>query len=257
MKEVKRLIDDTKCLKACKLLKAFYYYEKVDIADIEYPLSITYKTEKWLIYMFYSCLLDYGMKSRIYHHNLSRAYTSHPELFDPNYVCENSSNKEYLLNIMRTFIKPRYPNVSLKKWISLSEKLKHYDSLLNTIKSFCTFEELHDFINSLKEYGQKTGGLLIRTIVDSEICTFSEEMDFIPLDRHDIKISYLCGVIEKERLSANEIAELSKSWISNAKKADISPSNIDKYLWEIGSTFCNRKECTDCPLSSICKRKSV
>ena len=41
----------------------------------------------------------------------------------------------------------------------------------------------------------------------------------------------------------------------NAKKLNISPSDIDKYLWEIGNKFCNSKNCLECPLYQTCKAK--
>ncbi len=36
--------------------------------------------------MFYSCLLDYGMRSKIYHKNLVDTYEKYPNIFDPNYA---------------------------------------------------------------------------------------------------------------------------------------------------------------------------
>ncbi len=63
--------------------------------------------------MFYSCLLNYGMKSKLYHKNLCNTYKSHPEIFVPQKACE--MNEKTLNDIIVNFIHPRYPNTATKK----------------------------------------------------------------------------------------------------------------------------------------------
>lgn len=37
----------------------------------------------------------------------------------------------------------------------------------------------------------------------------------------------------------------------------MNPNDIDKYLWEVGNSFCNKKKCNECPLNNYCnERKS-
>ena len=201
--------------------------------------------------MFYSCLLDYGMRSKIYHQNLINTYSSHPEIFNPRYVINNNQN---LLEILKNNVHPRYPNIAIKKWLTLSNELAKYDNLRETIKSFKSFNDLNEFVKKINCYGQKTGGLLLRSIVDAKICNF-DALDFIPLDRHDIEISYLNNIVSTKKLSSKEINNLSTVWIENAKKVGISPSDIDKYLWEVGNQFCNSKNCVECPLNQRCQTK--
>ena len=80
-------------------------------------------------------------------------------------------------------------------------------------------------------------------------------MENIPIDRHDIEISYLTGVVDTMNLNLVEIKSLSSFYIQEGKKQKISPSSIDKYLWEVGNSFCNKKQCDDCPLQSLCNKK--
>lgn len=106
--------------------------------------------------------------------------------------------------------------------------------------------EFNLFIRSINGYGQKTGGLLLRLIYKSNVCNFNDKLGYIPLDRHDIEISYLNNL---------QIEELSNSYIKSGEKLGIDANLIDKYLWNIGNEFCNKKKCADCPLYRACKTK--
>ena len=132
--------------KCCSLLKAYFETQNKNLAVVEFPSSITYGSLEWLIYVFYSCLLDYGMRSKIYHQNLINTYFKHPEIFNPKYVINNQNNEQLLLDTIKNNIHPRYPNIALKKWISVSNELAKYDNLLEIIKSYKYFNELSIFI---------------------------------------------------------------------------------------------------------------
>lgn len=94
----------------------------------------------------------------------------------------------------------------------------------------------------------------MRIICDTKICDFQENVDSIPIDRHDIEISYLTNTINSSNISNREITELSDTYVNVGKDLNINPSNIDKYLWETGNSYCNRKICEECPLNSICHK---
>lgn len=247
-------MDEKNALKCIKLLKDYFAtMDDKEIAHVRTP-NLEVGSTKWLQYIFYSCLLDYGMKSKLYHANLIHTYQNYPQIFDPNYVVEHfDNNREELLQIMKSNIHPRYPNVALKKWLSLSKKLSSI-SLLETISSFQMIEELNHFIKEIGEYGQKTGGLLIRLIKESNSLSFREELTFIPLDRHDIEISYYNGITNSRDLTSKEIEELSSCLIRAGKKVGLNPTLVDKYLWEVGNSFCSKKDCNLCPLGRNCKK---
>lgn len=252
-------IDKNKMKKSIILLKE--YYSKNDInslANIEFPPSISYGSEEWLIYMFYSCLLDYGMRSKIYHNNLVETYRKYPNIFNPRYVKENYLNNEVeLFEIIKNNIHPRYPNMAIKKWISLSVKLSEYNSISKILSKYKNFGEVENFVKDIKEYGQKTGGLLLRIISEANICKLDNNISSIPIDTHDIEISYLNGIISSQKLNSKEIAELSKTYIEVGNEIEINPNIIDKYLWEIGNRFCNKRDCLNCPLNKNCQTKKV
>lgn len=249
-------IDNNKLYRVIEAMHDYFKEQKEDYAIVEYPNSIEYKSNEWLIYMFYSCLLDYGMRSRIYHQNLIATYNKFPEIFNSKIVIEKFwNNPELLLDILKNNLHPRYPNIAVKKWFNLSLELNKTNNVLEKIKSFNSFNELMLYIKSINGFGQKTGGLLLRLIYESGICNFSDELPSIPLDRHDIEISYLNNIIECKNLKEKEIADLSKCYIDNGKKLGIQPNLVDKYLWEIGNRFCNKKDCRNCPLFNSCKTK--
>lgn len=154
------------------------------------------------IYMFYSCLLDYGVRSKIYHKNLTETYIKYPNIFNPSDVL--NMKRESLNEIMINYIHPRYPNVALEKWIELSKKLVEYNSILDYLQTLNSFIELESSINSIKGFGQKTGGLLIRIICDTKVCNFKGNVESIPIDRHDIEISYLTGILYNKMLEVGK-----------------------------------------------------
>lgn len=239
--------------------KMHEYYSNKDfknLASVDFPNCLDYKGNEWLLYIFYSCLLDYGMRSQNYHNNLINTYLMYPKLFDPKYVVENFiDSKEELLNIMKKNIHPRYPNIAVDKWINLSIELSKYENLLDKIKEFNSFNEINLFVRNIKGYGQKTGGLLLRLIYESGICNFKDKLGYIPIDRHDIEISYLNKIIDSKKLNNIQLEELSSAYINSGEKLGIDANLIDKYLWNIGNDFCNNKNCSHCPLYDDCKTK--
>lgn len=246
--------------KASICAKAMREYFKVfeEDANVAIPDGVKVGSNAHIIYIFYSCLLDYGMRSKVYHANLNKTYKNHKELFDPGYVVLKYSDKEEeLLYLIKENIHPRYPKIATQKWLSLSKFINdnYKDNLLESIKKLTSYKELYNFIVSIKGYGQKTGGLLLRLIYESGVCSFDDEIADIPIDRHDVEISYLNGIVDKSILNEHELKELGTIWIKAAKANNITACDIDKYLWTIGSSLCYMHKCNDCPLNKTCKKK--
>lgn len=97
--------------------------------------------------------------------------------------------------------------------------------------------------------------MLLRLIYESNLCEFSDEISTIPLDRHDIEISYLNKIIKIKTLTSKQTSELSNAYIKCSNELNVNPDKLDKYLWEIGSRFCNKKDCINCLLCSNCSTK--
>jgi len=113
---------------------------------------------------------------------------------------------------------------------------------------------------SSEEVFEKVKGIIVEQLGVSDTAvtmeaSFIDDLGAIPLDRHDIEICYLNGIISKSKLSEKEISLLSTSLIECGKKLGLSPSIVDKYLWEVGNSFCNKKSCLNCPLNRTCNTK--
>ena len=245
------IINRDKCETVVEILHN-HFKENMSIANVDYPKDIIFKSDDYFIYMFYSCLLDYGMKSKVYHKNLIDAYERYPLIFNPHYVIE--TDEASLKSILVASVHPRYPNIAARKWIKLSQSLIQYENITKYLESINSFEELVAFIKQIGGYGQKTGGLLARIISDSHICNFDCKVESIPIDRHDIEISFLTGISLYRCSKEEDIKKLSDIFVKVCNDIGVNPGDIDKYLWEIGNSFCNRKSCDDCPLTSICRK---
>lgn len=240
--------NEVAAIEAVKIFKN-HFKENKSKAIVSYPDIITYGSHEYFIYMFYSCMLDYGMKSIMYHNNLIKTYLKYPDIFNPLYVL---SHPLELDNILKNEIHVRYPNVAKTKWINLSEFLSKENDLKERVVSFSSYQELSDYVDGIHEYGQKTGGLLKRVIADAIGKYYVDE---IPIDRHDIEISYLVSVTSSLDLSNKDIKKLSSVWVQASKKEGVDSSLVDQYLWTVGVEFCNLKACNKCPLKDICKKK--
>lgn len=237
------------------VLKLKDYFKDMESTSsvIPIPDDIKLLDNKWLYFIMYSCLLNYGVKSKLYNENILNTYRDYVWMFNPQEVVKRSN--EEVLKVVRESIHHRYPNMAAMKWIKLSENLSKIDNLIMIVKSFNSYIELYEFIAGLGGYGQKTGGLLLRLLYESGICDYEDSLPIIPLDRHDIEISYLCGIIAKKKLSSKGIYELSKLWIETSLKYEVDANMIDQYLWHVGVEFCNKKRCLECPLYGECKSK--
>lgn len=138
-----------KAMICTKKLKLYFSQIKED-ANIEIPITIKKNSDEHFIYIFYSCLLDYGVRSKVYHSNLVNTYKNYQEIFNPRYVVNNYiNNEEKLLKIIKENIHPRYPNVALNKWIKLSIFLNSNQDLKEKLASFKSYEELHNYIRNI------------------------------------------------------------------------------------------------------------
>lgn len=260
------MINKENAKKSLIIMNNFFQENKdFKMANIILPSSIKPGSLEHCKYLFYSCMLNYGMKSTVLHENLQLFYEENPCLFDPKYVLNvYKYNICELADLLRSRIHVRYPNQSAKNWINLSEiMLNKYNGNFDEIfLNKQTYLEYQAAIFELDGFGQKTGGLLLRMLIDEGFIKPIDGISEIPIDRHDINLCIWLGVING--LTANDIKKskgiigiLSKVWVNVSKEFNISPSITDQYLWIIGSKFCSKYQCNICPLNSLCINKGV
>lgn len=241
------------------------YFSKLDIstkATVLLPASIVKGSDLHYRYLFYSCLLNYGMKSSVLHENLLHLYESMPLLFSSKYIYENYLEScDELAEILRLFVHVRYPNQCAKNWIFLSTLLhtEYHDNPKELFLGGSTYYDFQSVIFQLKGFGQKTGGLLLRILIDDGLLEPIDGIAEIPIDRHDIDLCIWLGVISG--ISSDEVKKnkkvielLSATWVKASNELSISPSITDQYLWIIGSQFCTKSQCIVCPLYNQCMR---
>ena len=103
------MFDLERAVNCASKMKEYFTSVEQD-ANILVPSTITLGTTEYFLYLFYSCLLDYGMRSKIYHSNLVQAYQDYKEIFDPSYVVSHYLEEEgELFTIIKENIHPRYP----------------------------------------------------------------------------------------------------------------------------------------------------
>lgn len=106
---------DIEKAKLCASKVKDYFNSNEEVANVEIPTSIKMGSNDHILYIFYSCLLDYGMRSKTYHNNLIKTYEHYKNIFNPSYVVKTFKDNEInLFNIIKENIHPRYPNIALK-----------------------------------------------------------------------------------------------------------------------------------------------
>ena len=119
------------------------------------------------------------------------------------------------------------------------------------------YADFQSAISQIKGLGQKTGGLLLRLLIDEKLIEPIDGITDIPIDRHDIDLCVWLGIIsgitiEEVKKNKKVIKLLSSIWVAAAKDLNISPSLADQYMWIIGSRYCSKKQCHICPLVNNC-----
>ncbi len=244
-----------------RLHNSFSKADSIQKATISLPEELEWSSKEHFLYLFYGCLLDYGMRSSFYHKNLKETHREKPELFDPAYIVETfQRNVQDLAIIFKELVRIRFPNEGARRWLSLSEILlnEYNGDPRNVFKPFMSFDDVKDVVFSIKGFGQKTGGLLIRILYENDLIEVQDSINHIPIDRHDIQISINLGILEdnysENGRSSAIVEELSLIWVKASQMENIDPCETDRNLWLLGSLLCSKEKCSQCPLDDMCKQ---
>lgn len=231
------VVFDIEQAKKC-LLSMQRYFSKVCInekASIPLPQSIVVGSSCHYRYLFYSCLVNYGVRSQKLHKDIICLYNERPCLFSPSYIVENYIGNESLLaEILRREIHVRYPNQCAQNWILLSRTLrdKYHENPQEIFVNGSKYADFKMAIFQLRGFGQKNGGLLLRVLIDEGLLDSTDGIAEIPIDRHDINLSVWLKVISN--VSAETIVKskkiinaLSSIWVEAANEMRVSPSIVD------------------------------
>ncbi len=254
-------IDKKQAILVLKILNNFFDKNQVIDASITVPNNIKLNSPEHYRFLFYSCLVNLGTKSQILHKNLVNLFAEMPEFFDAEQVCKKYNDLEKIRLILKDKLHVRYPKISANNWLNLSKVI--YESYNNNpknmfigLKSYCEYENK---IFKIKGFGQKTGGLLLRALIEQDLAEINDTIKSIPIDIHDSRISINTKVIsnislEELRNNKTAINDLSKVWVEAAEELNISPTVADQYLWLLGNKYCAKNNCENCPLKQNCEK---
>ena len=210
-------------------LREFFSTADSLTATLTPPKELEWGSKEHFLYLFYGCLLDYGMKSSFYHKNLKKAYKQKPDLFDPQYIVETfQRNIQDLADVLKDLVRVRFPNEGARRWLSLSATLleKYNGDPRDMFTPLMSFNDAKNVILSIKGFGQKTGGLLIRILYENDLITVQGNLNHIPIDRHDVEISIMVGVVDNDGVrtdSTTVIEQLSSIWVEASLAEDVDP----------------------------------
>lgn len=109
-------------------------------AEVLLPENIEHGSIEHYRYLFYSCMLNYGMKSSILHENLMKLYEQKPLIFSPKYICKTYENNfDALADILRSYVHVRYPNQCAKNWFFY---LRFYTNITTIIRRNYLLEKI-------------------------------------------------------------------------------------------------------------------
>lgn len=187
-------------------------------------------------FIFYITGLDYATKSQPLYERANKLFTKDKKLFDPKHIAKLSDEDIYTYII--NFLKPRYPNEAVKRF-GINSKLlidKYKSNPKNIFTSSQTAKEAIEKVRDFRGYGPKIGNFFARTIINYFSITYSDIDDIlIPVDRHDVKISYLMGFIDNPKMSKKNIDKVKNIFNLACKETKTSWLIFDKALWIMGS----------------------
>lgn len=188
------------------------------------------------LFLFYVIQLDYATKSQRLYDGAKELFSKNSKFYNPSYISNlpDSELREYL----ETYLKPRYINEAVKRYKENSAKLTNeYSS--NPLELFTKSESAKDALHKTREFrgfGPKIGNFFVRTMVNTFNFYYHDIENILPpVDVHDVRIAYLMGFIESDKMSEKNINVTKELWSNACKESNTSWLVFDKALWLLGS----------------------
>jgi len=158
------------------------------------------------LFLFYVLQLDYATKSQRLYDGARLLFKDEPDFYKPDFIVSLSDAK--LRKYLEKYLKPRYINEALLRYIKNSKKLKsEYNS--NPLKIFTNSKTAKEALKKTLEFrgfGPKIGNFFVRTMVNTFNFNYSDIENILPpVDVHDVRIAYLMGFIASDEMSQNNI----------------------------------------------------
>ena len=221
------------------------------------PKDFKRDLRKASLFVAYTLLCDYFMKSVVLYQNAKRFAEEKPRFFDPIFTKKYRRKESELAQILKENLSVRFPNEAARRWLDFSQKIINYYNG-NPLEIF-ELESASEIVKRLREFrgfGHKIGNLYFRIIaglIDKKFLDINEV--YPPIDVHDVRLTYRWGIIsDQERNKVKRVREL---WLNACKDANVNWFHVDRMMWIIGSRFCFQKACDVCPTAEFCNVKPV
>ncbi len=188
------------------------------------------------LYLFYIIQLDYATKSQRLYAGANRLFQKDKDFFTANKILQLT--KDNLKEKLQEYLKPRYINEAVKRYLTNSKKMKeeYRGDPREIFKGSQTAKEALKKVRQFRGFGPKIGNFFIRSMVNTFNYTYPDVEDLLPpVDVHDVRIAYLMNYVKTDKMSRKNIEQVKKMWSKACKEAGVSWLVFDKALWLLGS----------------------
>ena len=188
------------------------------------------------LFLFYVIQLDYATKSQRLYAGARELFDSKSEFFTPEFI-DNLPELE-LRNYLEKYLKPRYINEAIKRYKANSTKLSddYSSNPLLIFENSKSAKEALDKVRDFRGFGPKIGNFYVRTMINTFNYDYPDiESILPPVDVHDVRIAYLMGFIDSDKMTQKNILTTKELWSLACKNSKTSWLTFDKALWLLGS----------------------
>lgn len=220
-----------------RVVNSYRHYKGVfaDHKNAEDMVPSSTKEQKAL-FLFYVIQLDYAMKSQRLYEGARCLFLENPEFFMPRFILNLSEAS--LKNYLQDYLKPRYINEAVKRYQLNSQKLlnEYGGNPLAVFEEAVTAKEALKAVRDFRGFGPKIGNFLVRTFINTFDLNYPDIEEILPpVDVHDVRIAFLMGFIESDKMSAKNIKRTKGLWSAACKECGESWLVFDKAFWLLGS----------------------
>ncbi len=188
------------------------------------------------LHIFYLLQLDYAMKSQILYTGANKLYKENNDFFTPKFILTLSGNS--LTKYLKDYLHPRYVNEAVKRYRINTEVLmtKYTGDPRKIFESVVCCSDVIKRLKDFRGFGPKIGNFFVRTMINTFKYSYAD-LDTIlpPVDVHDVRIAYLLGYTDTNKMSPNNIYLVKKLWSNACLTSGESWLVFDKALWLLGS----------------------
>jgi len=260
---MKAKINEKKALKIVKiLLHAKLPLEKINPYKYATPPSVKPLSIEHALYTIFHIPVHHQQRLINFLRKAHDNYNEMKELYNPSYVLRTyANNLENLAILLKKKLGVRYPLEAAKRWYALALFLHNYnDDPLEIFKrNDYDVERILNEIKKVRGFGVKSKYLFLRLFKELGFVSNYKNYEKIemPVDINDIHVSMRTGVIRVVgnvgKADKRLIKIIQQVWKKTCIKLGVDIFEIDRKLWFIGSVYCSRRLCKECPLSVECE----